>query len=1358
MPKCKPIVRMLSLLTLLIFPYLSSAQLKFKHLTINDGLSQNVVLCMLQDREGYIWMGTEDGLNRYDGYEFRHYKHNEDEGSISNSFINSLVEDKDGNFWIATADGLNLYDKNKDRFTRIATVSKESARLNRDFINSLLLDGDNLWIGTIEGIKRYNIPQNKLFQVSDHVKRKTKNLDNRTQGIFKDNKGTLWIGTTNGLKCYQAATGKPLSLPQSLAMLENVYIRIIRRDFAGRLWFGSESNGIFIYNPEKGDCISCNTQNAVLPGIAIRDIFFRSPNETWIGTIQGLNVRAGTSIKNYTYQPEDDSGLNHNSIRCILGDKAGNIWLGTYSGGVNIYYTGGQKFQLITERFFTREGLNHPVVSSILEDEKRNLWIGTEGGGLNFYDTGTGIFKTYKVNELKGISNNIIKSITKADHKNLWIGTYNGLRLFNTESRTFTDYAQVSDKAINGSKQIYALLNVDSGLWIGTNGGGLRFLSKKGKLSVFLYKPGSMGSISSDNINAIASDKKGNLWIATQKGLNYFDTKTQRSRTFYMNPKDKFSLSNNLVFSVFVDTKDRVWIGTDAGGLNIFQNNKFYRITEKHGIGNNVVHAINEDNDGNIWISTNKGLSRIVLKGDSFSYKSLQISNYSVEDGLQSNQFATGATIKTRDGALCFGGIKGITSFYPSEIKTNPLKPDIVFTDILIRNGKLKDSKEAKKDKDAIVLSHDHGSITFKFSALNYLVPQKNQYAYRLEGLSNDEDWHYVNADQRLATYTNLAAGTYYFRLKAANNDGLWNETEKTVTIKVLPPFWKTWWAYLIYFIVFATVLYLFYHYSLKTAKLRNELHYEHLSHVKDQELAEQKINFFTNISHEIKTPLTLILSPLDRIIKTSRDNNKIKPQLLLMQRNGERLNRLINQLLDFRKFESGHMLVKKTENDLVKFLEEVCTIFESHAGLQNVKLSLHSDYDKLFLWYDEDKLEKIMYNLLSNAIKFCKDKGEIKVWLKADGKNCKFINIDVEDNGTGIPADQLGTIFNQFQHSEDSNRNSTGTGIGLAFSKGLAELLGGELTVKSSQSTGRQPGYTCFTVKLPVTESPSGQLVNEAIETEDLSEPEVMITGDDHNTLKATRGQEKQTILIVEDNDDLLGFMLSAFSGKFIIHTATNGKEALHKLNEVSPDLILSDVMMPEMNGIEFCKRVKSDVLTSHIPFILLTARTPAIYKIEGFETGADDYMTKPFRIDVLEARIYNLIESRKKIIAKYKTEFSSQPQNIDLNSPDEIFLAKVMKYIEDNLSEPALNVEDMAKEVGMARSALYRKIKGMTGKTAIEFIRNVRIKRAAQLLKQKKLTIKEVVYSVGFTDMDYFRKCFREEFGMTPKEYVNA
>lgn len=1368
----------LLLCTAVIFFQLTAfSQLKFKHLTINQGLSQNSVLCMWQDREGFVWIGTEDGLNRYDGYEFKHYKHDaRNKKSISSSFINSIIEDATGNLWIATADGLNIYNKRKDEFIRIATTSSKALKLNlnRDFINSLFLDNkNNIWIGTIEGLKRYDLTKKQLFDFAKFPMENGIDNGNRPQAIFKDNAGRLWVGTTNELQCYNPVNGHKIALPQAIAHLKNQYIRIIKQDHLKRMWFGSEANGIYVYNPADQSCINYirkgNAQNS-LPGNTLRDIFFKSDNEVWIGTLEGLGILnlSNGEFTNQIYNPENENGISHNSVRNFLKDNAGNIWLGTYAGGINIYYPNSLKFNLISEKTARRNGLSHPVVSSILEDKKGNFWIGTEGGGLNNYDKDNTTFSSYYINSAERgthLLNNLIKSLAKCDDDHFWVGTYNGLSLFNINNKTFVNY-NVADKKLLGSNQIYALVNATDGVWIGTNGGGLRFLNNNNQLSVFLHRTDDVHSISSNNINTIVKDEHDNLWIGTRLGLNYFNTKTKQNIAYYHNPAKPNSLSSNAILSIYIDTKKRIWIGTEGGGLNLFNSrkNEFCNIIATGGIDNDVVHAITEDTEGYIWISTNKGLSRIDLKGSEvLSGKNISVATYTVEDGLQSNQFSTGAVTKSKDNDLYFGGIKGISWFHPKGIKSNTLKPNIVFTEVLVKNKKYSEYDTENNADSNLVLAYDHGSVTFKFAALNFVTPEKNKYAYRLEGLANDEDWHYVGADQRLATYTNLSTGTYYFRLKASNNDGLWNNKERVIKITVLPPYWKTWWAYLIYTIIIGALLYLFYYYSLKTAKLKNELHYEHLSHEKDQELAEQKINFFTNISHEIKTPLTLILAPLDKMIKTSRDSSKSKPQLLIMQRNGERLSRLINQLLDFRKFESGNMLLKNTENNLVRFLEEVCVVFESYANQQRIKLKFFTEYTELLLWFDEDKLEKIMYNLLSNAIKFSHEGGEIKVNLKPDNENNDFINITVEDNGIGISEKNMVTIFDQFKHHNDNNINSTGTGIGLAFSKGLAQLLGGALTVESVKSVegrkqrGNQSGYTCFTVKLPLVKKHL-YTATEDNETEKSIETLGVTPITESKKVTAPLSDINITLLIVEDNKDLLEFMTSSFAERFTVHTASNGKEALEQLKKISADIIISDVMMPEMNGIELCKKVKADVRTSHIPFILLTARTPVMYKIEGFEIGADDYITKPFRMDVLEARINNLITSRKKIMAQYKTALSTQPQNIDVTSPDEVFLAKVMDYIENNISEPALNVEEMAKEIGMGRSALYRKIKALTGKTAIEFIRSTRIKRAAQLLRQKKMNVNEIVYSIGFTDVDYFRRCFKEEFGMTPKEYMNT
>ncbi|ANH81585.1 hypothetical protein A8C56_11910 [Niabella ginsenosidivorans] len=1344
-----------------------TAQLKFKHITIDEGLSQNSVLCMVQDREGYIWIGTEDGLNRYDGYEFRYYKHDaRTPKTVSNSIINAIAEDKHGNLWIGTADGLNRLDKKSGTFTRIKITSEQALLQNRDFINSLFLDtADNLWIGTIEGLKCYSLKSGQLTTFSLQPGNTGINTDNRPQAIFKDSEGQLWVGTTSGLFLYNPANGRPLKLPPSLERLQKDYIRVIKQDSEKRIWFGSETRGVFVYDPADQSCVNFTRGRFSANGISgntIRDIFFKSEKEVWLGTPEGLGILNATTGKYsiQAYNSADEQGISHNSIRNFLKDNAGNIWLGTYAGGINVYYPDNLKFNLIPAKSKYGSGLTHPVVSSILEDESHNFWIGTEGGGLNYYNEKQSLFSSYRVPSPFLNSNNI-KSLAWKNNYSIWVGTYNGLNLFNIINKTFTKYSAGDDRLL-GSDQIYALVNTPDGLWIGTNGGGLRFLDHSGSIQIYRYNPKDPNSLSSNNINVMIQDPLNNLWIGTQKGLNYFDTRSKKCIRYYNIPGERQSLSNNSVLSLYADSRHRIWIGTEGGGLNLLdpKANRFYAVTEADGIGNDVIHAINEDANGNIWVSSNKGLSRIKLNKlyGPFASSDIEVLNYIAADGLQSNQFSTGAGFRSQNGTLYFGGINGISWFDPDDIIMNTRKPAIVFTDIRIRNKKGNQTDDQFLSGDNLLaLPYDHGSVIFRFAALNFITPEKNKYAYRLQGLENDEGWHYVDARQRLATYTNLSPGTYYFRVKASNNDGIWNTNEKVIKIIVSPPFWKTWWAYLIYLFIIGGLLYLFYHYSLKTARLKSALQFEHLNHEKDMELAQQKINFFTNISHEIKTPLTLILTPLEKIIRSGR-NSKIKSQLQLIQRNGERLSRLVNQLLDFRKLESGKMTLRNTENDLVEFLKEICLLFEGLASQRNITVQFESSYNVLLLWFDAEKLERVLYNLLSNAVKFGRDKGTITVRLKPDSNAPGFVCIEVEDDGIGIDKENQFHLFDGFQTNQDKNINSTGTGIGLAYSKGLVELLGGTISVSSRLAEEGRPGYTCLTVKLPVQkeyliiDTPNDTFREDLFYRENRVDEELAFTDHQNNSEYA----EKQIMLVVEDNNDLLLFMADTFSKKFIVYTAGNGKEGMLRLKEIQPDIIISDVMLPEMDGITFCKKVKADFRTSHIPFILLTARTPVMYKIEGYETGADDYITKPFSLELLEVRIDNLIASRKELAQHFKTTLLTSPQ-IAITSPDDAFLAKVMAFIEDNVTEPVLNVEQLAKELCMSRGALYRKVKALTGQTTIELIRGIRIKIAARLLLQKTMNINEVVYSVGFTDADYFRKCFKEQFGVTPREYMN-
>jgi len=1361
---------------------LAQEHINFKHLTIDEGLSQNTVFCTVQDKAGFIWIGTEDGLNKYDGYEFTIYKHeNNNPKSLSHSQINTLFEDPKGNLWIGTADGLNLFSREEESFTRIntdVTGSKES----NDFITSFLYDSKgNLWFGTYDGLKRYDYTQKKVISYQLSTASGNTAGSNRIQTIFEDNDGKFWISMGKDLIRFDPVNKKILPLPALLSNnleLKRSNVRAIKKGKNGTYWFGTESSGLFKYDSVKDICIHYEhepKQPSSLPVSIVRALFFRTDQELWIGTRDGLSVLNVQTEKftNYDYDPYNPESLSHNSVRHMMQDREGNVWLGTYAGGLNIFSASSANFAHVGEAIGKGKGLTHRFVSAIVKADRGAFWIGTEGGGLNYIDRDRGIYKNFVI---KSKQQDIIKSLAKDNQDNLWIGTYDGLTCFHIKEGTFTDYDISENDEQPENKQVFALAVQPDGVWLGTDGRGLKFLDHQDKITTYLQDPRNPHSVSGNVITSLLQDEQ-NLWVGTDRGLSYYDSSKKIFTQFSHQAEEPYSISHNAVLSLFYDAKHRLWVGTKGGGLNLYDasSGRFYNVGLAFGIANGVIHAIREDLQGNLWISTNKGLSKLTFHDLQFplTKEMVTVMNYAVSDGLQSNQFASGAAEIGEHGELLFGGINGITTFFPDKIISNTFKPRVEITDLLIRNNPVTihtDHTPLQKpigETEKITLTHDQAFITLKFAALNFINPDKNEYAYRLVGFY-DDDWHYVK-NQRMATYTNLDAGRYIFQVKAANNDGLWNEQVKSLRITVLPPWWKTWWANLLYVVVIGALLYFFYYYSLKTAKLKNELAFEHKSHEKDQELAQRKLSFFTNISHEIKTPLTLILAPIEKLLGMNEGNNKIQNQLMLMQRNGERLLRLINQLLDFRKFESGNVTLQAAEGNMVRFIREILMAFESYASHRKIELKLVPDEPRIRVWFDRDKFEKVIYNVLSNALKFTPEGGQIIVRIKRNSVNPgESVLIEVEDNGVGIPAHRINKIFEQFNHYNDSGINADGTGIGLAFSKELVALHHGNISVESTVASNQKQGKTCFTIMLPLgnTHLSDGEVIQNYKDSENIegyrdvgvSEVAKLAMENRKQQVLHTADKEKLILLVVEDNADVLEFIASHFENDFEIHKASNGLKGMELAFNTIPDIIISDVMMPEMNGISLCKELKSDTRTSHIPIILLTARTPLIFKIEGLETGADDYITKPFNLSVLEARIWNLLESRQKLRDRYSKEVTLQPRNIAITSPDEKFIEKVMHFIESNMAEPSLSVEELGKEVGMSRVTLYRKIKALTNQTAIEFIRSVRLNRAAQLLAQHKLNVNEVAYMVGFLDIDYFRRCFKEQFGLTPKEYANA
>ncbi|MBW4889233.1 response regulator [Mucilaginibacter sp. HMF5004] len=1339
----------------------AQSSLVFKSINVDNGLPQNTVLSVLQDKRGYLWVSTFDGLSRFNGLEFKVFKNQVNNNkSISSNKISKLFLDNAGNLWVGATDCLNLFDSDTETFRHFSL----SANGSSNGILSMAQDKNNvLWVGTNNGL--YYLKKKSGTNDYAVVKSNIYPLDKITC-LYIDDKQNMWMGAGQALKIYDLNKKALVPLPVPMQAYKNVYSSIVRsiiQDGHKNYWIGTETEGLFYYCKANNTCYNY-TQATGLLSNTVRAVYECQNNEIWTGTKKGLNIinTKTRQISQFVNDTFDPNSISQNSIRCIFKDHGSNVWIGTFNGGLNCVYSQYDNFHSLGLKSGKSNSLSYSVVNAVEKDTRGGFWIGTDDGGLNHVDSNlqhNHIYYQYNGPSRELLGNSIKAIAAHPDTNKLWIATGSGgLSIFNKSTGTFTNTNILKKPSEAGFIQNYALLNDGNGLWIGTNFNGLYYLPFNGSLQ-------HINAISS-NINTLLRDGDY-LWVGlTNKGVVRLTISNQQVSSYQHNPQNLYSLHHNTVNYIYKDHKGRLWVCTDGGGLAYFDTkaNKFYAINEGFGIGSNTTHGVLEDKLGRLWVSTNKGLSSIAFKKfkPPFNKADLAIENYTIADGLQGNQFVRGAVTEGSNGNMAFAGINGITAFNPVKIKINSVKPDVVFTDFSIFNRSVPFDEQGSPlqkpidETEEITLSYSQAFFSIKFAALNYINPEKNQFAFKLDGFS-DNEWHYVG-NQRIATYTNLDPGTYYFKIKAANNDGVWNPNARVLKITVLPPWYKTWYAFAGYLAIIIFLLYLFNVYSIKTERLKNELKYESLSHSKDQELAQKQLSFFVNISHEIKTPLTMIMAPLERMIAMNVGNNKVLNQLMLMQRNGERLIRLINQLLDKKKLETGHMQLQAAEGDIVGFVKEIALAFDGLAKLKNISLRFTAKQQPVNMWFDRDKLEKVLYNLVSNAIKFTPDYGKIILSVAIADKQ---VIITVEDNGCGVPAQNIDKIFTQFYHY-DNHIKIEGTGLGLAFSKELVDLHHGELSVESRTETPSKAGYTCFTIKLPLGKEhlKGGEIAGDFKDSEDI------LSYQTEHSVKAQLQQKKADILkkerrdsfsmlIVEDNEDVLNFIKEGFADEFEVYSAVNGSDGWVLAKEISPDIIISDVMMPGLNGIELCSKLKSDIDTSHIPVILLTARTQLIFKMEGLETGADDYITKPFNFNMIDARVWNLIENRQKLRERYQKEIKLEPQNIAISNLDEAFLTKVLSYIEQHVTDPDLSVEQLSQQVAMSKSSFYKKIKSLTNQTGVEFIRSVRIKRAAQLLAQGQLTINEVAYMVGFMDVDYFRKCFKEQFKYTPKEH---
>ena len=1339
--------------------------LKFKHLSFKEGLAQSPISTIIKDSKGFVWLGNWKGLARYDGYTFRTFQHQANNPkSISHNRINSIIEDRHKQLWIGTSNGLNRYNPATEVFKRIDI---KEIKGGRNYIASVINDSDGkIWVATFAGVKLVDTLQWVLKELPNLKDKSATDLTTSvTFTLFEDASHQIWVGTKNGVKYFNPTTKKLAIIPSAISScteLMNTKIIVIKQDKSGNLWFGSETNGLFKYDAKNNTVTTFKHQEGNSQSILsnwIRDIYAKDETNILIGTRNGLSIYNAITKKytNYSHNSLDPDGLNDNSIWSFMQDESAGIWIGTFSNGLNVYNPANANFSNVVERLgSSKEGLSHRLVNALIEDQEGSLWLGTSG--LEHLHLKTKQNKFFEVRNNANQTRNGVKSFAKDENGNLWMGTLDGLCYFNTTTKETKFFKFNITQGKLSENLINAIATEKGAVWAGTNGGGLQHLKADGSYITYTHQPKDKNSISDNFVTVLLKDAQQNMWVGTQNGLNYYQTKTNTFKK-YSKSKAPYTLNNNSITTLLKDSKDRLWIGTE-GGLNYYHTitNKFYALNEKAELTDNIIRSIVEDDQGDIWLSTDNGIYRLHFKVFNlpFQVKDIEITHYDAKDGLASNQFSTNASLKLASGELFFGGINGLSSFFPNKISVNKMKPKVAFTDFLIRNKNVTIDSSGSPLKESITfakkieLNHNEGYITIKFAALNFINPEKNQYAYKMEGIRG-EDWHY-SGTQREANYTNLLPGRYTFMVKAANNDGIWNDEPIRLQIIVLPPWWQTWWAFLSYMAIASYIGYTIYKFVKNRAQLKRDLYLEHLQSERQNELHQMKIDFFTNISHEIRTPLTLILGPLEKMVLTTGANGPIHQQLIQVQNNANRLMRLVTELLDFRKAESGHMKLSYSLCNIVKFTEEIYLSFQNLAIDKRISYRFIREEEEINVYFDKDHFEKVIFNLLSNAFKFTPEGGEISVSLKNLGDH---IALQITDNGKGISPKNMEKLFNRFFQVYNDEVSNSGYGIGLALSKSIVELHKGKIEVSSERK------LTTFTVTLPTGSSHLDQemLIPEFMNSDNpvhyylQSQANTIITAPD-----ATSEEIKYTLLIIEDNQELRSFIKQSFQDQYQIVEAADGVEGLEKTIQIMPDLIISDVMMPEMDGLELCRRIKIDERINHIPIILLTARAAYIHQINGLEKGADAYITKPFSVQVLALNVKNIIATKEAGRQKFVRELLINPQPIAVKSQDDKFLVKLMAIIESHLDDTDFEVNTIVEEIGMSKTVLYKKVQAITNLSVADLIKSIRLKKAALLLESNQLSIAEIAFAVGFSDRKYFSKEFKKLYHISPSEYIAA
>ena len=1317
---------------------------QFKHLEVSDGLSNNSVNTICKDRDGFMWFGTATGLNRYDGYTFKIYQHAEnDPGSLPDNYITDIVEMPDGRFWINTARGYVLFDKERDCFiTDVTGFMKnlesggvpEQVFVDREGNICLSVAGEGCYRYK-EGGKRlffsyveHSLPEYGVTQIaecsdgllliyntgllvcldhatlaikwkSDEIKKYIPAGKTIKFSLFVDRDNCIWAYSLMGIWAYDCGTKSwRTDLTGIWSSRPDVIIHAVAQDIEGRIWVGKDYDGIDVLEKETGKVTSLVAH--------------------------------------------DDNGrsLPHNTIYDLYADRDGVMWVGTYKKGVSYY----------SESIFKFNMYEWGDITCIEQADEDRLWLGTNDHGILLWNRSTGKAEPFW-RDVEGQLPNPVVSMLKSKDGKLWVGTFNG-GLYCMNGSQVRSYKEGTGNAL-ASNNVWALVEDDKGrIWIASLGGGLQCLEPLS--GIFETYTSNNSALLENNVTSLCWADNNTLFFGTaNQGVGMMDMRTREIKKI-QSQSGNVKLSNDAVNHVYKDSRGLVWIATREG-LNVYDTRRhmFLDLSPVAEAKGNFIAAITEDQERNMWVSTSRKVIRVTVASDGKGNYLFDSRAYNSEDGLQNCDFNQRSIKTLHNGIIAIGGLYGVNVFAPDHIRYNKMLPNVMFTGLSLFDeavkvgqsygGRVLIEKELN-DVENVEFDYKQNIFSVSFASDNYNLPEKTQYMYKLEGFNND--WLTLPVGVHNVTFTNLAPGKYVLRVKAINSDGYVGIKEATLGIVVNPPFWMSWWAYLLYAVGLVVVLFLARYRMLK--REREKFHLQQIENevAKNEEINNMKFRFFTNVSHELRTPLTLIISPLEGMLKETTDELQ-STRLQLMYRNAQRLLHLVNQLLDFRKGEMSTHQLSLSEGDIISYVHSVCNSFLLMADKKHIQFSFFSGIDTFSMAFDADKVGKIVMNLLSNAFKFTPEGGRVTVMIEHVAGTPDILEIKIADTGIGISDVDKEHIFERFYQADHKGvEETTGNGIGLSLVRDFVTLHEGEVKVFDNIGMG-----SVFVIQFPVKH----------VETQvQLPEETGMPVGDEEDKEMKEEAREETErknfplLLIVDDNEDFRIFMRYSLELQYRVKLAVNGKEAWEMMQEELPDLVISDVMMPQMDGNELCRLIKQDKRTAHIPVILLTARQNTEAKLEGLQTGADDYVTKPFNMTILVLRIRKLIElSRYHRVTQGMID--PAPSEIVITSLDEKLIEKAIKYVEDNMSRTELSVEELSRELGMSRVHLYKKLLQITGKTPIEFIRVIRLKRAAQLLRESQLHVSEVAFEVGFNNPKYFSRYFKDEFGVLPSVY---